>query len=103
MTAHLRIERARDVDAVVQWRFSGGTGEGGYDRYETVIAGGACKVGREMTSDPRVTITMPPHEFLRLITSNASAPVLFMTGKLKIRGDLAFAAGMLGLFDLPKP
>ncbi|MFD1048182.1 SCP2 sterol-binding domain-containing protein, partial [Kibdelosporangium lantanae] len=60
-------------------------------------------VSRAMTRDARVTITMPPQDFLRLITSNASAPVLFMTGKLRIRGDLAFAAGMLGLFDLPKP
>lgn len=103
MRTHLRQDKARDVDAVVHWRFSGGTGEDGYDRYETVIANGTCTVNREMTKQSRVTITMPPHEFLRLITSNASAPVLFMTGKLKLRGDLAFAAGMLGLFDLPKP
>ncbi len=34
---------------------------------------------------------------------DASAPVLFMTGKLKIRGDLAFAAGLTGYFHLPRP
>jgi putative sterol carrier protein len=103
MQLHLRQDRARDVEAVVHWRFSNGTGEDGYDRYETVISNGTCTVNREMTGQSRVTITMPPHDFIRLITSNASAPVLFMTGKLKLRGDLAFAAGMLGLFDLPKP
>jgi putative sterol carrier protein len=103
MQIHLRQDRARDVEAVVHWRFSDGTGEDGYDRYETVISKGTCTVNRDMTSPSRVTITMPPHDFIRLITSNASAPVLFMTGKLKLRGDLAFAAGMLGLFDLPKP
>jgi putative sterol carrier protein len=103
MQAHLRKDRAAKVEAVVHWRFSGGTGEEGFDRYETVISNGTCTVNRTMTSDPRVTITMPPQDFLRLITTNASAPVLFMTGKLKIRGDLGFAAGMLGLFDLPKP
>ncbi|ALG14346.1 SCP2 sterol-binding domain-containing protein [Kibdelosporangium phytohabitans] len=103
MTTHLRKEKARDVNAVVHWRFSGGSGEGGYDRYETVIADGACTVNRDMANSSRVTITMPPQDFLRLITSNASAPVLFMTGKLKLRGDLPFAAGMLSMFDLPKP
>jgi putative sterol carrier protein len=103
MQVHLRQDRAKAVEAVVHWRFSGGVGEEGYDRYETVISKGTCTVNREMTSKSRVTITIPPHDFLKLITSNASAPVLFMTGKLKIRGDLAFAAGMLGLFDLPKP
>ncbi|MBP2321945.1 putative sterol carrier protein [Kibdelosporangium banguiense] len=103
MQLHLRQDRARDVDAVVHWRFSNGTGEDGYDRYETVISNGTCTVNREMSAPSRVTITMPPNEFVRLITSNASAPVLFMTGKLKLRGDLAFAAGLLTLFDLPKP
>lgn len=103
MQTHLRQEKAANVDAVVHWRFSGGAGEDGYDRYETVISKGTCVVTRDMTRDSRVTITMPPQDFLKLITSNASAPVLFMTGKLKVRGDLAFAAGMLGLFDLPKP
>ncbi|MET0135503.1 MAG: SCP2 sterol-binding domain-containing protein [Kibdelosporangium sp.] len=103
MQAHLRPDKATDVEAVVHWRFAGGAGEDGYDRYETVISNGTCQVNRQMTAASRVTITMPPHDFLQLITTNASAPVLFMTGKLKIRGDLAFAAGMLSLFDLPKP
>jgi putative sterol carrier protein len=103
MQIHLRKDKAKDVEAVIHWRFSGGAGEDGYDRYETVISGGTCTVNRDMTATSRVTITMPPNEFLRLITSNASAPVLFMTGKLKLRGDLAFAAGMLSLFDLPQP
>jgi putative sterol carrier protein len=102
MQAHLREDRARTVDAVVHWRFTDGTGEDGYDRYETVIDHGLCTSGRNKTRDARVTITLSPYDFLRLITSNASAPVLFMTGKLKVRGDLAFAAGMMSLFDLPR-
>jgi hypothetical protein len=28
---------------------------------------------------------------------------LFVTGKIKVKGDLAFAAGLVGYFDLPKP
>lgn len=103
MQEHLRVERARSVDAVVHWRFSGGSGEDGYDRYTSVISGGTCATSRDSAAEPRVTITMSAYDFLRLITSNASAPVLFMTGKLKVRGDLAFAASMMGLFDLPKP
>ncbi|MCE7005189.1 SCP2 sterol-binding domain-containing protein [Kibdelosporangium philippinense] len=103
MSTHLKQDKAVGVDAVVHWRFSEGSGEGGYDRYETVIANGTCTINREMTKESRVTITMPPQDFLRLVTSNASAPVLFMMGKLKLRGDLPFAAGMLHMFDLPKP
>lgn len=102
MGDHLRADRAAHTRAVVHWRLTGGAGEDGYDRYETIIADGTCTVNRERTQDPRVTITMNPVDFLRLITRNASAPLLFMTGKVKVKGDLGFAAGMTNLFDLPK-
>jgi len=103
MGAHIRPERARDLHAVVHWRLSGGTGEGGYDRYETVIAHGSCTVSREMNEKPKVTITIAPADFFRLITHQATPAVLFVTGKIKVKGDLAFAAGLIGYFDLPKP
>jgi alkyl sulfatase BDS1-like metallo-beta-lactamase superfamily hydrolase len=102
MGDHLRADRATHTRAVVHWRLTGGTGEGGYDRYETIIENGTCALHRESTRDPRVTITVHPVDFLRLITNNASGAVLFMTGKLKIKGDLGFAAGLTSLFDLPR-
>ena len=102
MRSHLRVEKTRDVEAVVHWRFPSEPGADDYERYETVIERGECTSRREQTGSPRVTITVCPYDFLRLITNNASAPVLFMTGKLKVRGDLAFAASMMGLFDLPR-
>jgi hypothetical protein len=102
MGDHLRTDRAAHTSAVVHWRLTGGAGADGYDRYETVIERGTCVVHRDGTLAPRVTITLHPTDFLRLITHNASGPVLFMTGKLKINGDLGFAAGLTGLFDLPR-
>jgi hypothetical protein len=103
MGAHIRPDRARDLHAVVHWRLSGGTGDGGYDRYETVISHGACTVSRAMRERPRVTITIAPPDFFRLITHQATPAVLFVTGRIKVKGDLAFAAGLIGFFDLPHP
>jgi putative sterol carrier protein len=99
---HLRADRASHVTAVVHWRLTGGAEPDGHDRYETVIEHGTCAVNREWTRDPRVTITLSPVDFVRLITQNASAPMLFVTGKVKVKGDLGFAAGLTGLFDLPR-
>jgi hypothetical protein len=59
MTAQLKAERARDLDAVVHWRFPGGTGDDGFDRVETFIREGACLVGRELREQPRVTMWKP--------------------------------------------
>lgn len=103
MGAHIRQDRAKTLHAVVHWRLSGGTGDGGYDRYETVISHGECTVSRDMKGKPRVTITIAPVDFFRLITHQATPAVLFVTGKIKVKGDLAFAAGLIGFFDLPKP
>lgn len=100
MGAHIR---AKSLRAVVHWRLSGGTGEGGYDRYETVLSDGTCTVSREMREKARVTITLSPVDFFRIITHQATPAVLFVTGKLKVKGDLAFAAGLVGHFDLPRP
>ncbi|MFF0148595.1 SCP-2 sterol transfer family protein [Amycolatopsis sulphurea] len=100
MGAHIRVDRARSLHAVVHWRLSG---EDGYDRYETTISQGACTVSRQMRKEPRVTITVSPVDFFRLITHQATPAVLFVTGKLKVKGDLAFAAGLIGYFDLPRP
>jgi hypothetical protein len=102
MESHVRSERAKRVHAVVRWRITEGIGTGGFDRYESVIADGTCIVNRVMWDEPRVTITLALVDFVRLVTQQATPPVLFVTGKLKVKGDLAFAAGLLGFFDLPK-
>ncbi|HWE88891.1 MAG TPA: SCP2 sterol-binding domain-containing protein [Pseudonocardiaceae bacterium] len=101
MVEHFRHDRGSKVSGVVHWRLTGGAGVGGYDRYETIIENGTCVVNSVKTRFPRVTITLNPADFMRLITGNASAPVLFMTGGLRVKGDLAFAAGLTGLFRLP--
>jgi putative sterol carrier protein len=104
MQAHFRPDRAGSVSGVIHFRFAGSpTEDDGYDRYEAIINDGTASARRGRTSDPRVTITIGPADFLKLITRNASPPMLFMTGKLKLRGDIAFAAGMMSYFDLPSP
>ncbi|WP_163513068.1 SCP2 sterol-binding domain-containing protein [Fodinicola acaciae] len=102
LEAHFRPDRAGSASGVVHFRLTGSRAEDdGYDRYEAIIGDGRASARRGRTTDPRVTITIAPADFLKLITRNASPPMLFMTGKLKLRGDIAFAAGMMSFFDLP--
>ena len=102
MAEHFRADSARDTDAVIHWRIGGRPGDD-YDRYETVIANGACDAheGYEQ-EEARVTFTIGGADFLRLVTGNAAGPMLFMSGKLKIKGDLMFAASAASLFTIPK-
>jgi hypothetical protein len=103
MGEHLDPARAADVRAVVHWRFTGGDTADGYDRFETVLHDGTCTSGTEPTADARVTMTLAPADFLRVVTGGVGVAMLFMRGKVKVRGDIAFAAGMINYFDLPKP
>ncbi|KAA2263460.1 SCP2 sterol-binding domain-containing protein [Solihabitans fulvus] len=102
MEVHFRSERAGATKAVVHFRVTGGAGEDGYDRYEAIIEDAECTINKGVTRESRATVTLSPVDFLKLATGNASAPVLFMTGKLKVKGDLGFAAGFMSLFNIPK-
>ncbi|HVE68338.1 MAG TPA: SCP2 sterol-binding domain-containing protein [Solirubrobacteraceae bacterium] len=100
-----RFDAARggDVDAVIDWKILDRP-EGGYDHYRVTLAGGDCKVEKDPPEgvSPRVTFRVKPVTFLRLVTGNASGPQLFLTGKLKIDGDLMFAARIQSLFEIPQ-
>lgn len=103
MGEHLDPVKAATLQAVVHWRLSGGAGPGGYDRYETVIDNGTCESGQSPTADARVTLTLSPTDFLRAVTGSVNVALLFMRGKVKVKGDIAFAAGLINYFDLPRP
>ncbi len=103
MSEHLDPVKAATLRAVVHWRFTGGAGPDGYDRFETVIDGGTCESGQDPTADPRVTLTLGPTDFLRAVTGSVNVAMLFVRGRVKVKGDIAFAAGLINYFDLPKP
>lgn len=100
MGSHYEPETARDTEAVVRWRI--GKDPVTAVRYECVLSGHTCTVNKTPEHEPRVTITVGPVEFLRLASGNASAPALLMKGKLKVAGDVGFAAGLTKLFHIPK-
>ena len=101
MGEHLKPETARGVDAVVHWKILDRPG-GGYDHYELVIRDGKATVSKEPEHEPRVTFKVGPVDFLKLVTGNANGPILFTTGRLKISGDLVFAAQIAGMFRIPR-
>lgn len=116
MSEHYKADKARNTEAVVRWRIGYGDRlpddhrDGGeaddadddYLRYECLLSGGTCTVSRESEHEPRVTIMVGPVDFLKLASGNGTAPTMFLTGKIKVAGDLGFAAGLTKLFQIPK-
>jgi putative sterol carrier protein len=100
MGEYLKPETAKGVDAVVHWKILDRP-DGGFDHYELVIKDGKASVTSAPQREPRVTFSVNAVDFLKLVTGNANGPILFTTGRLKINGDLVFAAQIAGMFRMP--
>jgi len=85
--------------AVIQYNVD--TAEG-LKSYQIVVKDGACDVVKGGTAQPRVTLILNLPNFLKLITNNLNGMQAFMTGALKVTGDVMFAQTMQGWFDQPK-
>jgi putative sterol carrier protein len=100
MVEHLDPNKARGHDAVVHFQILDRP-DGGYDEFELIVHDGKCDVSETPSEEPRVTLKVDSVGFLKLITNQASGPGLFMTGKLKIEGDLMYAPQIASLFRVP--
>jgi pimeloyl-ACP methyl ester carboxylesterase/putative sterol carrier protein len=99
MSESFNPEKAGGQQAVVQYELSAPDGAHGYAMR---IADGRCEIDKGRAESPRVTIRMGLADFLRLITGGANGMQLFMTGKLKVSGDLFFAQTYQSWFDRPQ-
>jgi putative sterol carrier protein len=100
MEAHFKPGSAAGVDAVIHWKITGRP-DGGFDHYEVVLRDGACATSKAPQHEPRVTLALDGVDFMRLVTGNAAGPTLFMSGKLKIEGDLMFSTQIQSMFTIP--
>jgi putative sterol carrier protein len=101
MPTLFRPDRAGSTNAVIHWNI-GDRPDGGVDTYELVIADGACTLSPEPANDPKLSLTVGAVDFLKIVSGNGNPVMLFMTGKLKAKGDLGLAANIANLFDIPK-
>jgi putative sterol carrier protein len=103
MAEHVEPEKARGTDAVVHFKIPGRPEEegGGNDHYEVIFENGSCTAGDQPAQEPKVTIKVGGVDFLKLAASKTSGPTLFMTGKLKLEGDVMLAGRLTGFFRIP--
>lgn len=100
MPRRLDRGKARGVHAVVDWRITGAPG-GGIDHFQVRIDDGRCHVTRRPKESARATLELDGADFLRLAAGAADGAALFMTGKLRIEGDLMLTAQLPSLFRIP--
>jgi len=72
------------MDIVVQFSLSG---DGGGE-WILQIADGVCQVHEGKADAPKATLSMDAGDFVAMYTGQLNAMSAFMTGKIKVQGDL---------------
>jgi putative sterol carrier protein len=101
MPSLFRPDRAGSTNAVIHWNITGRP-DGGTDTYEIVIENGTCMLSPSPGGEPKLSLMMGPVEFLKVVSGAGNPVMMFLTGKLKAKGDLGLAANIANLFDIPK-
>ncbi len=95
MAAAFVPEAAAGQSAIVQYDI--GTAAGSKS-YQLKVADGKCVVKQGAGEPARVTLALALPDFLRLIAGKLDGMQAFMTGKLRLSGDMMFAQTMQSWF-----
>lgn len=98
MAKHFDPDAARDVSAVYQYDLTGSNG----GRYSVSIDRGKFSIAKGVHASPNITITMDANDYLDMVKGKLTFQTAFMSGKLKIAGDMGLAMKMNELFP-PNP
>ena len=96
MPSRFRSDKATGTSAVIQYDVSG---DGG-GTWNAVIKDAACVVNQGAATDPNLTLTMSSQDWLDMTGGKLSGQMAFMSGKLKLKGDMGLAMKVGGLFQV---
>lgn len=93
-----QADKAQGLEATFQFDISGPQG----GQWYVEIKDGGCQVFAGAAPTSSITVSMTDENFVKLITGRLDGTMAFMTGKLKLKGDMGLAMRLSGLFRLPE-
>jgi putative sterol carrier protein len=96
MPRAFRPDAAAGVNTVLQYHL---TGDEGGDWIVT-IQDGQCSVVEGVAENPNMTLSANAQDYKDVITGKTNAMQAFMTGKVKLAGDLALAMKLPNFFQM---
>jgi len=95
MPHRFKKDAAQGLNASYQFDLSG---EGG-GKWQVLINGDNCEVKEGSHPSPNITISMSAQDYLDLVTGKLNPQMAFMTGKLRLTGDMGLALRLQSLFN----
>ncbi|MEM7117591.1 MAG: SCP2 sterol-binding domain-containing protein [Chloroflexota bacterium] len=95
MPEALNVEKAKGLNVIVGWSLSGDDpGD-----YTVSIADGKATITDGISDDAAATLSMDSSTFIGLQLGQVNPMTAFMTGKIKIEGDMGSVMKMQGIFQ----
>lgn len=88
-------DKAAGVDALIQYNL---TGEGG-SVWNSRIANGEITIEEGEAENPTMTITMDANDYVEMMSGRLDAMQAFMSGKIKVTGDIMLASRLMTFFS----
>jgi putative sterol carrier protein len=95
MPHRFKKDAAQGLNAAYQFDLSG---EGG-GKWQVLINGDKCEVKEGSHPSPNITISMSAGDYLDTVTGKLNPQMAFMSGKLRISGDMSLALRLQNLFN----
>ena len=95
MPSRFNKDAAKGLTAVYQFDLSG---DGG-GKWNVSIKDEKCEVKEGAAASPSITISMTAQDYLDMLSGKLNGQVAFMSGKLRIAGDMGLALRMQSLFQ----
>jgi putative sterol carrier protein len=97
MAANLNTDAAKGMNSTIQFNLSGDSG----GQWYVTIKDGKAEVTKGTASAPNMTLSMTAQDYVDMIMGKLNGQMAFMSGKLKISGDMGLAMKMQSLFKRP--
>jgi putative sterol carrier protein len=95
MPGRLNKDAAKGLNAIYQFDLSG---DGG-GKWAVLINDDQCSVQEGGHASPNITISMAAKDYLDMVAGKLNGQMAFMTGKLRVAGDMGLALKLQSLFS----
>jgi putative sterol carrier protein len=97
MPSYFLADKAGNTTATIQFDL---TGDSPGKRF-IKIAAGQASAGQGEVESPNLTLIADSRDFVKIFTGQMDPTAAFMSGKLKIKGDMGLAIKMQSMFRRP--
>ncbi len=87
LPSKINKDKVKGMNAVYQWDITGNNG----GKWHVILKNDDVKIGGGQAENPNITLTLEDQNFMDLVTGKLNGQMAFLTGKLKIQGDMTLA------------